>query len=309
MRVLVTGGAGFIGSHAVDALVEAGHEVAVVDSLWEHGGGRKENVNPQAQFYEYDIRTPGFKFAFDQWNPEVVYHLAAQHSVSISCEWPAFSVNVNEIGTIRVLEACMEYGVHKVIFASTSAVYGTVEQMPIWEETPMNLPESPYGISKFAAEQYIRLWGTLGLDYTILRYANVYGPRQDPTGEAGVIAIFADHILRGEPVRIDWDGEQSKDYVYVEDVARANLLALEAGGGETYCIGTNYAVSVNRLYELLCEIIGSSVEVIHAPKRPGDVRYFAYDYSKAERELGWKPTVQLKDGLERTVGYYRERTT
>jgi UDP-glucose 4-epimerase len=290
----------------VDALVEEGHEVSVVDNLWEHGGGREEHINPNASRYiGLDIRDARLKEPFERQRPEVVYHLAAQHSVAISTENPFFDANVNAIGTLRVLDCCAAYGVRKVVFASTSAVYGTVQQMPIWEDTPTR-PESPYGCSKLAAEHYLHCWQQMhGLDYTILRYGNVYGPRQDPSGEAGVIAIFANHILRGEPVRIDWDGEQSKDYVYVGDVAQANVLALEQGSGEAYCIGTGYPVSVNALYERLTEIIGYKVEIERAPKRPGDVGLFAFDYSKAERELGWRPTVRIDEGLRRTVDYYR----
>jgi len=292
----------------VDALIEAGHEVAVVDNLWEHGGGRKESINPYANAYiGLDIRDARLSELFEWERPEVVYHQAAQHSVSISARMPQYDAMVNVVGMVNLLETCTLYGVRKVVFASTSAVYGTVQQMPIWEDTPTH-PESPYGVSKLAAEHYLECWREMhGLDYTILRYANVYGPRQDPNGEAGVIGIFANHILRGEPVRIDWDGEQSKDYVYVGDVARANLLALERGGGEAYCIGTGYPVSVNALYERLCEIVGREVEVVHAPKRAGDVRCFAYDYSEAEQELGWRPTVRLEEGLRRTVDYYRQR--
>jgi len=309
MKVLVTGGAGFIGSHVVDALVEAGHEVVVVDNFWEHGGGRVENVHPQAKLYQIDIR---------DWNtlsgvlvrnhPEVVYHLAAQNSVSYSTKNPAYDASVNVVGMENLLETCTAHQVRKVVFSSTSAVYGTVQQMPIHEDTPMSTPESPYGITKFAGEQYLRYWHKAhGLQYTILRYANVYGPRQDPSGEAGVIGIFADRMLRKKPVRIDWDGEQSKDYVYVGDVARANLLALERGDGQAYCIGTGKATSVNELYRLLSEATETMVGVIEAPKRPGDVRLFAFDSSKARQELGWEPQVSLKEGLQQTVSYYQER--
>jgi len=309
MKVLVTGGAGFIGSHVVDALVEAGHEVVVVDNFWEHGGGRVENVHPQAKLYQIDIR---------DWNtlsgvlvrnhPEVVYHLAAQNSVSYSTKNPAYDASVNVVGMENLLETCTAHQVRKVVFSSTSAVYGTVQQMPIHEDTPMSTPESPYGITKFAGEQYLRYWHKAhGLQYTILRYANVYGPRQDPSGEAGVIGIFADRMLRKQPVRIDWDGEQSKDYVYVGDVARANLLALERGDGQAYCIGTGKATSVNELYRLLSEATETMVGVIEAPKRPGDVRLFAFDSSKARQELGWEPQVSLKEGLQQTVSYYQER--
>jgi len=309
MKVLVTGGAGFIGSHVVDALVEAGHEVVVVDNFWEHGGGRVENVHPQAKLYQIDIRDWNtLSGALVRNHPEVVYHLAAQNSVSYSTKNPAYDASVNVVGMENLLETCTAHQVRKVVFSSTSAVYGTVQQMPIHEDTPMSTPESPYGITKFAGEQYLRYWHKAhGLQYTILRYANVYGPRQDPSGEAGVIGIFADRMLRKKPVRIDWDGEQSKDYVYVGDVARANLLALERGDGQAYCIGTGKATSVNELYRLLSEATETMVGVIEAPKRPGDVRLFAFDSSKARQELGWEPQVSLKEGLQQTVSYYQER--
>jgi UDP-glucose 4-epimerase len=305
MKVLVTGGAGFIGSHVVDVLLEAGHRVAIVDNLWEHGGGRMENVNPQARFHQVDVRDPALAGVFEEEQPEAVCHLAAQHSVKISTDDPVHDAQVNVLGLINLLQCCTRFGTRKVVFSSSGATYGTVEQMPIDEETPQH-PQSPYGITKLASEYYLRYWKDMhGLDFTALRYGNVYGPRQDPTGEAGVIAIFARAILLGGPVRVDWDGEQQKDYVYVRDVARSNLLALTRGDGEAFCIATGQGTSVNALYHGLAGFVGHDVEIVHAPKRPGDIYLSYFDCRKAEQQLGWKPEIGLEDGLRLTVDYFK----
>lgn len=307
MNVLVTGGAGFIGSHVVDGLIQAGHRVSIVDNLWEHGGGRLENLNPAAVFYKLDIRDPGIEKVFKQEKPEAICHLAAQHSVKISTDDPAHDASVNILGLINLLQNATKYGARKIIFSSSGATYGTVEKMPVDENTGRS-PESPYGTTKMAAEYYLRFWKAMhDLDFTILRYGNVYGPRQDPLGEAGVIAIFARQILLNEPVRIDWDGEQQKDYVYVEDVARANILSLGAGDGEAYCIAHGEGTSVNALYRGLVKEVGHEVEIRRAPKRPGDIYLTYFDCSKARKELGWQAEVGLEEGLRRTVAFFRER--
>jgi len=305
LRVLVTGGAGFIGSHVVDVLIEAGHRVSIVDNLWEHGGGRMENVHPQATFYKIDVRDPALAGIFEEEQPEAVCHLAAQHSVKLSTDDPVHDAQVNVLGLINLLQCCVQFGTHKVVFSSSGATYGTVEKMPIDENTPQH-PESPYAITKLASEHYLRYWKeAYGLDFVSLRYGNVYGPRQDPTGEAGVIAIFTRAILLGEPVRIDWDGEQQKDYVYVRDVAKSNLLALTRGSGEAYCIATGQGTSVNALYKGLTDIVGREAEIVHAPKRPGDIYLSYFDCSKAKKELGWKAETDLEAGLQLTVDYFK----
>ncbi len=306
MKVLVTGGAGFIGSHVVDALIEAGHHVSIVDNLWAHGGGKMKNVNPKARFHYIDIREAALQGVFEKEQPEVVCHLAAQHSVKISTDHPVHDASVNILGLINILQNATRFGVRKIIFSSSGATYGTVEKMPVNENTTQH-PESPYGTTKMASEYYLRFWKAMhGLDFTILRYGNVYGPRQDPLGEAGVIAIFARQILLNESVRIDWDGEQQKDYVYVRDVARANLAALTAGSGEAYCIAYGKGTSVNALYQGLVNEIGHEVEIRRAPKRPGDIYLTYFDCSKAYRELGWKAEVGLEEGLRLTVNYFKE---
>ncbi|HSJ89944.1 MAG TPA: GDP-mannose 4,6-dehydratase [Anaerolineales bacterium] len=307
MKVLVTGGAGFIGSHVVDTLIEAGHHVVIVDNLWEHGGGKMENVNPKASFHMMDIRDAALQRVFEEEQPEAICHLAAQHSVKISTDDPAHDASVNILGLINLLQNATRFGVQKVVFSSSGATYGTVEKMPVDESTTRH-PESPYGTTKMASEYYLRFWKNMyGLDFTILRYGNVYGPRQDPMGEAGVIAIFSRQIMLNESVRIDWDGEQQKDYVYVGDVARANLLALENGSGEAYCIAYGQGTSVNALYRGLVNEIGHEVEIRRAPKRPGDIYLTYFDCSKAGRELGWQAEVGLEEGLRSTVNYFREK--
>ncbi|HXW76385.1 MAG TPA: NAD-dependent epimerase/dehydratase family protein [Candidatus Eremiobacteraceae bacterium] len=305
MRIIVTGGAGFIGSHIVDACLAAGHDVAVVDSFWPHGGGRRANLDQRAKLFELDIRDRGLAAAFASFKPDVVSHHAAQHSVAISTSDPDLDADVNVRGLINVLESSVACGAKKVVFASSAATYGTPQYLPIDEKHPQ-IPESPYGITKMAAEHYLRYYAnSKGLKYTALRYGNVYGPRQDPNGEAGVIAIFCGRMLRNEPIRVDWDGEQQKDFVYVGDVARANIVALTHGHNEIFNIGTGVATSVNALHRAIASAVGHDVPVVQAPKRPGDVRMCVFAVDKARETLGWEPSTRLADGIASTVAHFR----
>lgn len=308
MRILVTGGAGFIGSHIVDQYVAAGHEVAVVDNFWEEGGGKPSNLNAKAQLYRLDITDEeGLKRVFDDVRPQVVNHQAAQHSVAISTKNPQLDARVNVLGLLNVLTNSTRVGARKIIFASSGATYGTPAYLPVDEQTPQR-PESPYGITKMVAEHYLRYWHEAnGLTFTALRYGNVYGPRQDPNGEAGVIAIFARRFLAHEPVRIDWDGEQQKDYVYVGDVARASLLALERGDNDIFCIATGKGTSVNEIYRMLAQETDYQPEIVRAPKRPGDIHLAYFDCSKAAQVLGWRPQVSLDEGIRATVDFFKQQ--
>jgi UDP-glucose 4-epimerase len=307
MRIIVTGGAGFIGSHIVDAYLAAGHDVAIVDSLWAHGGGRRENVPARASFVHTDIRDEALQRVFRDFNPDIVSHHAAQHSVAIGARDPQLDADVNVLGLLNVLENSVKAGVKKVIFASSGATFGEPKVLPISEATPQ-VPESPYAITKMVAEHYLRFYKSQhGLDFTALRYGNVYGPRQDPNGEAGVISIFIGKFLARQGVKIFWDGEQTRDYVYVGDVAAANLRALERGSGSCYVIGTGAKTSVNAIYRALAEVTGFDPPIETLPRRPGDVRDAQFDSSLAARELDWRAQTTLVEGMRKTVEYFRER--
>ncbi|MBV8637239.1 MAG: GDP-mannose 4,6-dehydratase [Candidatus Eremiobacteraeota bacterium] len=305
MRIIVTGGAGFIGSHIVDAYLAEGHDVLVLDSLWEHGGGRRANVPERASFVHMDIRDENVARIFQEFRPDIVSHHAAQHSVAISSRDPKYDADVNVMGMLNVLDASVKVGAKKVLFASSGATFGTPERFPITESTPQN-PTSPYGITKMVTEHYLRFYKEeKGLDFTALRYGNVYGPRQDPNGEAGVIAIFIGKFLKHEGIRIDWDGEQTRDYVFVKDVAKLNVLALDKGSGGCYVIGTNVKTSVNQIYRTLVQISGFEAPVTQGPRRPGDARDAQFDPALAAKELGWTPQTTLLDGMQQTYDYFK----
>jgi UDP-glucose 4-epimerase len=302
MRVLVTGGAGFIGSHVVDHLLGRGHDVAVVDNL---STGKRGNVPEEARFYEVDIRT-GCSEVFEDFRPEVVSHQAAQMDVRRSVSEPDFDAEINVLGTIRLLQNCMKYEVQKFIFASTGgAVYGEQQEFPVPEDHPQ-YPISPYGVSKLAGERYLYFYHVqYGLPGVALRYANVYGPRQDPHGEAGVVAIFCGNLAAGETSTINGTGEQTRDYVYVGDVARANVLALEREvPPRAYNIGTGIETSVNQLYELLRKASGRDIPPRHGPAKPGEQLRSCVDPSKAAKFLEWRPEMDLASGLTNTLGFF-----
>ncbi|AAD35594.1 UDP-glucose 4-epimerase [Thermotoga maritima MSB8] len=306
MNILVTGGAGFIGSHVVDKLIENGYGVIVVDNL---SSGKVENLNRNALFYEQSIEDEEMmERIFSLHRPEYVFHLAAQASVAISVREPARDAKTNIIGSLVLLEKSIKYGVKKFIFSSTGgAIYGENVKVFPTPETEIPHPISPYGIAKYSTEMYLEFFAReYGLKYTVLRYANVYGPRQDPYGEAGVVAIFTERMLRGEEVHIFGDGEYVRDYVYVDDVVRANLLAMEKGDNEVFNIGTGRGTTVNQLFKLLKEITGYDKEPVYKPPRKGDVRKSILDYTKAKEKLGWEPKVSLEEGLKLTVEYFRK---
>ena len=305
MKILVTGGAGFIGSHVVDAYVAAGHEVIVVDDL---STGRRENLNPRARFHQLDITDPAVVDLVRDARPAVLNHHAAQMDVRRSVTDPLFDARVNILGTINLLEAARKANVRRVLFVSSGgAAYGEQEAFPAPESHPTN-PVSPYGVSKRAGELYAFFYQTeYHIPYVALRYANVYGPRQDPHGEAGVVAIFSEKMLRGEPVTVNGDGKQTRDYVYVGDVVRANLLAVESTATGPFNIGTGIETDVSALARLLLEASGSCSEVRHGPAKQGEQRRSVIDSRRAAEVLGWRPEVSLADGLGRTVEWFRAR--
>lgn len=303
MRTLVTGGAGFIGSHVVDALVAAGHEVAVVDNLHT---GKRSNLNPLARFYQVDIRdVEALQRVFQQEQPEAISHQAALADVRHSLVAPALYAEVNIVGSINLLELARQHGVRKVVYACTGgAAYGEPQFLPVTEDHPVN-PLDPYGASKHAVEHYLFLYRhNYGLDFVSLRYPNVYGPRQDPLGEAGVVAIFTGRMLAGHPCTINGDGEQQRDFTYVTDIARANLLALERGSG-IYNIGSGIGTDINTLFARLQMATGYAQPALHGPAKLGEVRHTYLEASKARAELGWQPEVAMEEGLQRTVAYFR----
>ncbi|MGE5602620.1 MAG: NAD-dependent epimerase/dehydratase family protein [Nitrososphaerales archaeon] len=301
---LVTGGAGFIGSHIVDALLADGYRVAVIDNL---STGRRENVNPEAAFYEVDIRdVEGVCRVFEAERPALVSHQAAQADVRASLDDPAGYAATNILGTLNVLQAAKAMGTRKFVFASTGgAIYGNPDELPATERCPAR-PLDPYGTSKLACEYYLYTYKhNFGLEYCVLRYANVYGPRQNGDGEAGVVAIFAKGMLEDRPLTIWGDGLQSRDFVYVGDVAAANLAAARYGSG-IYNIGTGLPSDIQAIARGLARVTGYTKNINRGPARPGEVRHSYLDARKARREMGWEPQVTLADGLARTVTWFRE---
>lgn len=305
MRILVTGAAGFIGSHVAEGYKNAGHEVLALDNLHR---GRKENLAPGVSFEKVDIREEdALEKVFSEFKPEAVNHHAAQVSVRDSVADPVFDAEVNVIGSLRLLEACTRHQVPRFLFASTGgAIYGEQEVFPAPEDHPQR-PLSPYAVSKLAVEKHLFFYEqTHGLVWTALRYSNVYGPRQDPFGEAGVVAIFCQRMLAGEQPLINGDGEQSRDFVYVEDVARASLLALERNVTGAVNISTGKEASVNEVFRCILDLTGANMEESHGPAMPGEQRRSVLDPSLAKKVMGWEPKVELNEGLKRTVEYFKK---
>jgi UDP-glucose 4-epimerase len=303
VRALVTGGAGFIGSHITDALIGAGHTVTVVDDL---SRGRQAQVNPRATFVEVDITSDALAAAVADAKPEVIFHHAAQIDVRESVRDPLHDADVNVVGTVNVLRAAVEAGTRRVVFASSGgAIYGDTAAIPT-PETTVCRPESPYGTSKLCAEAY---GGTFsrqaGLEFVALRYANVFGPRQDPHGEAGVVAIFAVRLIAGNPPVINGDGTQTRDYVHVHDVVRANLAAIDGPAG-IYNIGTGVETDVNTIYRVLAAACGAGVDAEHGPAKAGEQRRSCLDTELARSQLGWEPAITFDAGVESTVGFFRD---
>jgi UDP-glucose 4-epimerase len=305
MKILVTGGAGFIGSNVADDYVNAGHEVAIVDNL---STGKEENINPKVKFYNIDLLDiETLEFAFRDFKPDIVNHHAAQIDVRKSLEDPASNADTNIIGSINLFELSINYGVKRIIFSSTGgALYGEPKDLPASEDTLIE-PLSPYGVAKYCVENYLNYFKRLyGIERVILRYANVYGPRQDPLGEAGVVAIFTGKILKGETPIIYGDGNQTRDYIYVSDVVRANVLALEGKEG-IFNIGTGRETSVNGLIGIFSKVLGREINSEYASPRKGEVYQISLDGEMAKKELSFEPKYSVEEGIRKTIDWYRGR--
>jgi UDP-glucose 4-epimerase len=305
MKVVVTGGAGFIGSHLVDRLVLEGHEVVVIDNL---STGKRRHLNRAARFYKIDIQSWRLERVFRNERPSVVMHLAAQIDVRKSVEDPIFDAQVNVLGTLNVLQQAVKHGVRKVIFSSSGgAIYGEQEVFPA-SETHVTQPLSPYGLSKLCGEHYLSYYQRVGgIQLVILRYANVYGPRQDPHGEAGVVGIFIQKLLNSEQAIINGNGRQSRDFVFVDDVVEANLAVMGQETQGTYNVGTGVETSINDLFRILVEQTGSKCKELHGPAKKGEQARSVIDSTKLRQAVCWEPRVELTEGLKRTVAYFRER--
>lgn len=303
MKILVTGGAGFIGSQIADAFIREGHEIHILDNL---STGFEKNINPKAHFIKSDISSPAILDLFGKEKFDVVNHHAAQIDVRKSVNDPIFDATTNILGTINLLQSCIKTGVKKFMFASTGgAVYGEQEYFPADEKHPTN-PVSPYGITKLAIEKYLFFYkNEYGLNHTILRYANVYGPRQNPFGEAGVVAIFTSKLLKNENPIINGDGKQTRDYVFVEDVVKANVVTLNSLSSNIYNVGTGIETSVNQLFEKLNEIAGSKAVEKHGPSPKGEQARSVITSDKLFNEFHWKPSVKIGEGLRKTFESFK----
>jgi UDP-glucose 4-epimerase len=306
MKILVTGGAGFIGSHLADALIERGHHVVIIDNLVT---GQRQNLNPRAKFYEADIRDAKIAEIFQAEKFEIVFHQAAQMDVRHSVADPRYDAEVNILGTVNLLQNSQRTGVKKFLFASTGgAIYGEQVAFPADELHPC-WPSSPYGVTKLACERYIHFFALqYGLKYALMRYANVYGPRQNPHGEAGVVAIFCQRLLKGEQPVINGDGKQTRDYVYVGDVVAANLAALDHPHNDYFNVGTGIETDVNVVFARLNEALGAKCKEVHGPAKPGEQLRSVLDWTKARKLLAWEPKMKVGDGLQKTALWFRDNS-
>lgn len=303
MNILITGGAGFIGSHLADALLAEGHRVAIVDNL---STGTTRFLPKDAEFIEADIRDEKNLSFFASHHFDVVYHEAAQTMVPASIDNPRYDADENIMGLLSILEASRKNGVKKIIFSSSAAVYGDNLALPL-AETEAPSPASFYGLTKWMTEKYLALYRSLyGLDYTVLRYSNVYGPRQGAHGEGGVIYIFARQLAAGQPLTIFGDGGQTRDFINVHDIAAANLAALTRGSGKICNISTETEISLNDLAEEMIRLSGKNLPLLHAPARPGDIYRSSLSRRSAKEHLGWEPRIRLEDGLRETICFFEE---
>jgi len=303
-KILVAGGAGFIGSHIVDRLIEKGNEVIVIDNL---STGKKENLNNNAKFYQVDICSSEISQIFEQEKPKIVFHFAAQVDIRKSVKDPIEDAKINILGSLNLINNCQKFEVKRFIFASSGgSIYGDTDIIPTPENHPEN-PESPYGICKLTIEKYLHFYKqTFGLNYTALRLANIYGPRQNSKGEAGVIAIFCDKMLKNEKVVINGDGEQTRDFVFVDDIVKVALLSMEQEKDGIYNIATGKETNINEIFVRVKKLIGSNCEEKHAPAKSGEQKRSCLDYFKAKQELNWEPEYNLEKGLEKTINWFKK---
>lgn len=301
-KALVTGGAGFIASHIVDGLIGEGFTVSIVDNL---ATGKERNINSLAHFYKMDIRDEKLSDIFDREKPDIVFHLAAQMDVRKSVEDPSYDADVNVRGAINILENSRRTGVGKILFSSTGgAIYGEPEYFPVKEDHPIR-PLSPYGLTKFVFENYLFLYKRLyDFDYTVLRYPNVFGPRQDPHGEAGVVAIFSQQMLTGIQPKIFGDGSKTRDYVFIEDIVKANILCIDRGSAQILNLGWGKEIRDIDVFESVRDALGLKVEPLFADQRLGEIERMSLDASRATELVGWKPSVTFKEGIGRAVEFY-----
>ena len=301
MNIIITGGAGFIGSNIADLLINKGYRVIIIDDL---SHGKIKNVNSKTKFYKCDIRDPKILEIFKKEKPQVLIHEAAQISVSSSINDPINDASINILGTLNLLEACRKTGVERIIYPASAAIFGEPEYLPIDENHPLNMV-SGYGVTKHTVEHYLQVYKSLyDINYVALRYSNVYGPRQDSSGEGGVVAIFTEKLINNEMPYIYGDGEQIRDFVYVKDVAKANLMALTAGDNEIFNVSTNYKITINSLLQVINLELGKEIKPNYAQERKGDIRNSYLKYDKIEESLGWTPDYDIESGIRETIDYY-----